>query len=48
MHRCIGSRAREVTHFECPFRGSPIGLPDLGSQSLTYATERGERPGKVR
>ena len=34
-HRCIGSHAKKVTHFECPLRGSPIGLPVFGSQSLT-------------
>jgi len=42
-HRCMGSHAREVTHFECPFRGSPIGLPVLGSQSLTYTSNTMQR-----
>ena len=41
----MGSHAKEVTHFEWPFRGSPMGLPDFGSQSLTYAIEN--RPKKV-
>lgn len=33
--RCIGSQASEVIHFVCPFRGSPIALPDLGSHIRT-------------
>jgi len=45
-HRCMGSHAREVTHFECPLRGSPIGLPVLGSQSLTYAIEVRQKTGE--
>ena len=42
-HRCMGSHAKEVTHLECPLSDSPVGLPVLGSQSLTcVAKERGE------
>ena len=42
-YKCIGSHAREETHFECPLRGSPIDLPVLGSQSLTYVIIRLKR-----
>lgn len=35
-YKCIGSHARDVTHFECPFNASPIGFPVFGSHRRTY------------
>jgi len=35
----VGSHAKEVTRFECEFRGSLIGIPVLGS----HITEMGWR-----
>jgi hypothetical protein len=34
-YRCMGSQERDVTHFVCPFKASPIGLPVFGSHKRT-------------
>ena len=44
----VTSHAKEVTQFECSFRGSPRVYPTRGSQSLTHTTKtgRGAREGE--